>query len=520
MAVLIYYWVYANFSDETLTYSIRYDPEYVYFLNSLAPIKGKPYHYADHPGTPLELLGTSFLLLSYPVTHSYPKGFIMYHIEHPRLFFTMARGFIMVFSLITLFVISRYVISIRKWQDAVFSLSISVFFFPLYPSSSYQSLATWSHNSFAFPLGTLLLLLILLRIRSNASLSSREILLLGIASGVLVSIQLWFLSWMIGIGSYLLLNDLLEKKLHLSSLKSVLILASGSTIGFICSTLTVIHRYKYFALWVYQLIRHQGRYGTGPAGIFSIGSLREHFQSLWNNAPWVFVTSFICISLTIIYLVVRRRYLSKQRGLWAFSLALCVQLSALFLMILKHPGSLYLLAVSAILPILLASLYLLSREHNTGVLRVAPLIAIPILIAFGIGLRGAINQEWEIAQNIRKVESELESIRSSYIKKIGREPESIRLLWAYGVGSKCAALHFGNRLSNYVFSEEIDRVCPNEGVYMIWRKVNRIRPDERWDIIVIPESFVPENANDFGFIQRSDAETKKYGQVVYIIRSN
>ena len=41
-----------------------YDPEYAYFMDSLVVFKGIPYTYADHPGTPVSMLGTFFYLLN------------------------------------------------------------------------------------------------------------------------------------------------------------------------------------------------------------------------------------------------------------------------------------------------------------------------------------------------------------------------------------------------------------------------------------------------------------------------
>ena len=42
-----------------------YDPQMAYFLNSLAPFKGAPYFYTDHPGTPVEMIGTMLLGTTY-----------------------------------------------------------------------------------------------------------------------------------------------------------------------------------------------------------------------------------------------------------------------------------------------------------------------------------------------------------------------------------------------------------------------------------------------------------------------
>src|SRR5688500_20285374 len=62
------FWLYASASIilKGLGPSYRdYDPEMAYFLNSLAPFKGAPYFYTDHPGTPVEMIGTILLGTAY-----------------------------------------------------------------------------------------------------------------------------------------------------------------------------------------------------------------------------------------------------------------------------------------------------------------------------------------------------------------------------------------------------------------------------------------------------------------------
>ena len=76
-----------------------YDPEMAYFLNSLAPFKGAPYFYTDHPGTPVEIIGTMLLGTSY-VFFTDHANFINTYLEHPAYFLNLAHGLITLLSVL------------------------------------------------------------------------------------------------------------------------------------------------------------------------------------------------------------------------------------------------------------------------------------------------------------------------------------------------------------------------------------------------------------------------------------
>src|SRR4026209_2305713 len=70
-----------------------YDPEMAYFMNSLAPFKGAPYFYTDHPGTPLEMIGTMLLGTAYVFSPD-RANFISTYLETPAYFLNVAHGLI------------------------------------------------------------------------------------------------------------------------------------------------------------------------------------------------------------------------------------------------------------------------------------------------------------------------------------------------------------------------------------------------------------------------------------------
>jgi hypothetical protein len=86
-----------------LPISVRvfYDPAVQYMLASLSFFRGASFHYIDHHGRPVEILGTVALSLTYPSVSGAREEFIGYHLAHPELFMAMGQGFLTVASVAT-----------------------------------------------------------------------------------------------------------------------------------------------------------------------------------------------------------------------------------------------------------------------------------------------------------------------------------------------------------------------------------------------------------------------------------
>src|SRR5215510_12630756 len=100
-----------------------YDPEMAYFMNSLAPFKGAPYFYTDHPGTPVEMIGTLLLGTSY-VFFTDHANFINYQLEHPEYFLNVAHGLITLLSVLC--AIYFFITMLRTLQKPNVYLALSL----------------------------------------------------------------------------------------------------------------------------------------------------------------------------------------------------------------------------------------------------------------------------------------------------------------------------------------------------------------------------------------------------------
>jgi hypothetical protein len=354
------------------------------------------------------------------------------------------------------------------------------------------------------------------RLRSDLDIRWWEVSLFGFGAGILTAIQLYFATWVLGvcitIGVFnLLSNRGWRKAFALSGVGAV-----GSFLGFIIATLPSIHKYLWFRSWVKDLITHQGRYGYGEIGFTSVSGMFNNLISLWDQAPFVFISVGLSLFLTGTAFLLHRNKMKNNPGLWGVAIGLISQLIVTLLIILKHPGTIYLLAVAAILPILFSVSYALLINTHRYIKNGVFLLGTLILIGFFFGILQAVAENREMITNIHTLESDLYEHRVNYSETNNINFDEQTILWSYGVSSPCFALYFGNVYANNAFAEEIQQVCPQEGRYDVWSDGDKLSTEAKWDIIVITEKYLPTDAEEYGSVVTSDA-TSKYGPIFFII---
>jgi hypothetical protein len=132
------FWLYASASiifTGSQPHYRDYDPEMAYLLNSLAPFKGAPYFYTDHPGTPVEILGTVLLGAAY-LFFTDQASFINYYLENPVYFLSVARGLITLLSLLCAICFFLTALATLQKPNAYLALSLGLLFYGLHPDAS------------------------------------------------------------------------------------------------------------------------------------------------------------------------------------------------------------------------------------------------------------------------------------------------------------------------------------------------------------------------------------------------
>ena len=281
--------------------------------------------------------------------------------------------------------------------------------------------------------------------------------------------------------------------------------------GFLLATQPVLHRYRELFWWVKGLIVHQGRYAGGPLGVTSLERLRDNLIDLGSRGGGVVLASaLVALILIGAAMVARRRIWDTDRGWWAAAIGASVQLLVTTLLILKHPGQTYLLALAAILPVH----FLLLAEGLGDKRPVASALAGVSTLVIGIGFLLSIVQTLGAHERRIRIaaltEAEIGQLVTRYARAADRRPDDIVILWGYGTSSRCYALRFGNSYVGGLFAEEIRDLCPQQWVFNVWDQavelphgMEPLAQATGWDILAILERRLNEATSDLDLVLRS-----------------
>jgi len=521
-ALVVGYFVYVHWLEPEPFYTPRYDPEMAYLMNSLAIFKGQPYNYIDHPGTPLEVVGTIAVAVTRPLLDRVSPGpLYAATFRAPDLVLTTLHALLLAGTLAAVILLLR-VPGNQGDRRAWFTwTAAAALFFVAFPSSAFTTINFWSHNSLSFAGGTLLLVVVLRRMYRAPPVRATEMALYGAGAGILTAAQLYFAAWVLGIGLAFGLYGWLAVRSWRRAVIGPAAVVLGSLAGFLIATQAILHRYADFFRWVERLTFHQGWYGTGYAGITSWGVFRANVADLWRDASWPMLATLVVLGLATLAAVVHRKAIRSDPVWWSMSPALAAQVFVTLLMIGKHPGAIYLLAVSAVLPILYGlSVDVIRRQMPTGEWVAAALNGL-VVVGLIYGLGSSVSLHRERVVRAQRSEEDLRQLRAEVQASMGKE--SVTVVWGYGTSSPCFALRFGDQYAAHIFQRELSDLCPHDWMYDVWSEevilddaTVPIDKSWAWDILVVPVRFLPINAADLGQVFISDVEST-FGPIAYIV---
>lgn len=505
-------------------YAVKYDPEMQYFSNSLALFKGASYAYIDHPGTPLEVIGSLLLAITRPITRARGELFIPFHLANPHVFTTMAHAFVALLSFVTVGVLIHRSWEVRGWASLIAGLGIGVTYFAAYSPLTYRTLDWWTHNAFNLPFGTLLLLALVLRIRRHEPLGNLEVVSFGVLAGVLLCVQLYFIAWIIGILASLILFAAFYERSVVAVFRSACLSVFGMLLGLFIGFAPVVHRFRSFYLWVQRLIFHQGRYGQGAEGITTAGQFLDNLRWLWNRGELVFALSFAALILLLVAMFRRKSQQIPTPGWWAVSIAVLLQFVTLWILIGKHPGVNYLISVAALLPVVFL-LALKPIAERDGERRLVLLVFGTLLIMLFLGsLIVAVQDNHTWYKQVQTADELIEKEIDGYAAENNLSRKDLTILWGYGVPSRCYALRFGNgSTEGSALRAEIDELCPNEWKYDVWggfvelpQAYEPLGDNCDWDLLILPERYEPSLDPGRAKTKQLSAPTRGYGNIMIV----
>jgi hypothetical protein len=234
-----------------------------------------------------------------------------------------------------------------------------------------------------------------------------------------------------------------------------------------------------------------------------------NLRDLWGESSRLLLAVVLLLGLLCLAGYLDRKELRSHPGWWAFALALPVQLAVALLLIAKHPAPIYLLAPAAIATMLLILAMEVLRQHGKRYRLLCAGLAGLILILFMTDLLNAVARHSAEVSALERRIAETEQQVASQAAYLGKSPDSMLILWGYGVESRCYALRFGDRYTGRAFRDEINETCANDWAYEASVDLAELPDGSRplgeahgWDLLIIRASDVP-------------ADYERYGQLTY-----
>lgn len=485
---LISYWLYWTFNT---SYWFNADPAAVYFLDSLSVFAGKSYVYVDHPGTPVQIIGSFLLASTYPFFGS-SEAFIGFHLARPGAFFLMTNIFLLAVNLLCAFAIFKTAITTLGPDRILGGAAIALLFFTLHPYS-FPSLTLWSHNSFNFPFGTLWLIWLYVELRRDEALSPRRLVLMGFAAGVLSMAQMYFVAWLVsGIFTIFIFSLRLNKTFR-QALAAGMYMLFGGVLGILAMLAPIYKELPRFMAWLTRIITHQGLYGSGEQGIYSLSFIPLSINFWWDNIRPMIIVLLVTLAILAMSTYWRRKSSEKNDpGVFAMTCGLLLQIGLILLLMSKAALKLrYSLSLAAILPVLILLVLKLLETTPWKTIQLKRLFYGMVLVGVVFSLISQIKLQAQRAF----VEQDAAIAKMQAVRRLAKEKkiteEDIVVVYAYAVPLKCAGLL---QASNWIgsFKKEIAVVCPRQ--YAIWDSNIELNISEyatdlkdiTWDLVIWP----------------------------------
>jgi hypothetical protein len=492
MLPLVGYFVFVTWLRPVSPFFANYDPEFQYLLNSLEAFKGRAYFYADHPGGPLEAMGTAIYGLTFPFLGMRVGDFVDFHLGHPRVFLTLAHGVILVLSLLT----TAYVLetwSLRGRSSPLFlGAAVALTYFAVHPMA-FDSLVVWSHNSLSFALGTILLAMLyrlLTDLPPRQSVPLKSLAALSLGMGFMSAITIYLAASIAGCLVIVAVWAGLAGVPRREMWKALGVVVLGSLAGFVVGILPLWQRMPVFFDWIGALLTHRSAYLLGAPDQPLLARWTANLVELTRALPALVGSSIVLAVLALIAIVRRSKDWRRHAASWAVIAGLLFQSLLLSVFILDHPKPDYMLAVAAVMPVLVMAVLDIYRQDGSigRVLRVAATVF--ILSGVAVNLIAAMTQHADRATTIERIASKTTLLQEEYARQEGRDARSLVVVWTYGTYAPCFSWWFGNDATDNAFRREIGQLCPRQLALDIWSEQVVPRQGARrieqtpWDMII------------------------------------
>lgn len=504
LAPILIYWIYWTLNP---SYWFNADPAAIYFIDSMAVFIGKTYQYVDHPGTPMQVIGSLLLAVTYPFFEG-RDAFIQFFISRPGVFFLMTHVFLLAANLFCAVLFYKTVASSLTQNRVLAASAISILSFTLHPNS-FQSLTFWSHNSLNYPIGTLLLVWLYRELRNSQEIKPSKLVLMGLASGAFAIAQLYFFAWIVSAVFTVMVFSLHLHKSYKRALSSGMFMALGGLLGVTSMLLPIYEELPRFFTWMMGLVTHLGLYGSGDEGIYSFSLIALSLGFWWDTIRLMMIVLLISLGVLVIFAYWLKRTNTKiPAGDSAMVIGLLFHTGLVLLLMTKAALKLrYSLSLAAVLPVLV---FMVIKLLETTTWKTKYTLNIFYVLAL-IGIATSLVGQKDIVDKRARIEGEAQAAKSEVVNRLAREmgvtEDEIVVIHTFAVPLKCSGLLHATNWTG-TFQDELSAICPNQ--FAVWDsfvELNMAIPpkdfdDINWDIVIWPGngSNLPEYLYSIGAV--------------------
>jgi hypothetical protein len=255
----------------------------------------------------------------------------------------------------------------------------------------------------------------------------------------------------------------------LPKLKSKILYLITAMIAFVIFTLPIIRMYPQFFEWVFNLLTHSGRYGSGSSKFISTQKFINNINYLLLGSPFFSIILILALIILVITLIVPKLrkihcsniYFKLLAGLTA------AQVMGL-LMVSKHSANHYLLPVLNLSGFALFLIFIYFK-NLWKYLNVNPKILQVAAAFFLVFLFVLVNPVGNLNRRITRLEILKNRSLAIYYDVENNYQDYVKIFY-YGSSSPAYALKFGNDLSRSYHSELLEKEYKNVYFYDIWKK--------------------------------------------------
>jgi len=397
----------------------KYDPDYVYLLNSLNLTQGKIPGHFDHPGTPLQMLGAG-VIVTLHLTRT--GNLAMDVLTNPEIYLETISLIISLLVFGSLFLVGFLTMKLTKSRFYALIIQLT----PLLSSQIILHLHRVSPEPILF-IACLWFAYMILHLYINHDKANKTALfLLALITGLALATKLNSLTFII------IPLIILTKKQKISYVLSTI----GWTVIF---TLPIISLYSKIGIWIYQLLIHSGTYGRGAATVINFNNIIHYMGNIIVNEPFLSV-----VIITNMILLTKTYRKTESKDIYKFTFGSTLFLVFTGLLVAKMGYMRYLVPCLGLLGLTVIFILIVFKKNIFIVTGLILVIIFNLNKAILAGITPSVNlTEYQKIQN---------SIKQQYSDYLTVD--------YYGASTQPAALYFANLYVNNTYSRQLAQIYP------------------------------------------------------------